>query len=389
MLRGRSTAYSIRRTRAYNSPATNTGQRRWVNWVAIVALLAFVMITAFTLRKYGGVLAWQHHLLPNPKQPGSSLLFIILALIGASLILILWKLPVWQVYLSAGTTKANRFERENEARKTLAQIIGGLFLLVGLYSSARTLTLQTQSLETLREGQITDRYSKAVEQLGATDSSAKPKVEVRLGAIYALERIANESTDDYWPIIEVLTAYVRRNSPLSNGSATVGTTRMSEERFTGVRVPLPPPLRVDIQAALTVIARRRHHDEEDHINQVIDLSYTSLRGANLENAYLRGANLEGSDLTGAQLSVAYLWDAGLRNARLTATEFLFAELEAARLGGSKGLTQIQVDMAEGSPSTELPDGLTKPKEWLKKPEGSWDWREDSWARQHPELHRNE
>lgn len=40
-------------------------------------------------------------------------------------------------------------------------------------------------------GHITDRYSKAVEQLGADKS-----ITVRLGGLYALKRIANESPND-------------------------------------------------------------------------------------------------------------------------------------------------------------------------------------------------
>ncbi len=38
-------------------------------------------------------------------------------------------------------------------------------------------------------------------------------LEVRLGGIYALERIARDSPKDHWTIMEVLTAYVRENSP--------------------------------------------------------------------------------------------------------------------------------------------------------------------------------
>ena len=37
-------------------------------------------------------------------------------------------------------------------------------------------------------------------------------MEIRLGGIYALERISMESEDYYWPIMEILTAYVRKNS---------------------------------------------------------------------------------------------------------------------------------------------------------------------------------
>src|SRR3982751_6161439 len=36
-----------------------------------------------------------------------------------------------------------------------------------------------------------------------------PNLEVRLGAIYALERIPRDSERDHWPIMEVLCAYVR------------------------------------------------------------------------------------------------------------------------------------------------------------------------------------
>jgi hypothetical protein len=69
------------------------------------------------------------------------------------------------------------------------------------------------SLDIASEGQITDRYTKAIEQLGAVDQAGKNKLEVRLGGIYALERIAKESEKDHWPIMEVLTAYVHKNAP--------------------------------------------------------------------------------------------------------------------------------------------------------------------------------
>ena len=36
---------------------------------------------------------------------------------------------------------------------------------------------------------------------------------IRLGGIYALERIARDSEKDHGPIMEVLTAYVREKAP--------------------------------------------------------------------------------------------------------------------------------------------------------------------------------
>jgi hypothetical protein len=51
-----------------------------------------------------------------------------------------------------------------------------------------------------RDRRITESFAKAVEQLGSD------KLETRLGAIYTLERISQESEREYWPIMETLTA---------------------------------------------------------------------------------------------------------------------------------------------------------------------------------------
>jgi hypothetical protein len=58
-----------------------------------------------------------------------------------------------------------------------------------------------------RTGQITERFTKAIEQLGEEDEDGEPRLEIRLGGIYALERIARDSVQDYGQIMEILTAY--------------------------------------------------------------------------------------------------------------------------------------------------------------------------------------
>lgn len=52
-----------------------------------------------------------------------------------------------------------------------------------------------------REGQVTERFTRAVDQLGSEH------LDVRLGAPYALERIAHDSATDRRTIGEILTAY--------------------------------------------------------------------------------------------------------------------------------------------------------------------------------------
>jgi hypothetical protein len=76
---------------------------------------------------------------------------------------------------------------------------------------------------------------------------------VRLGGIYALERIARDSPKDHWTIMEVLTAYVRQHAP-SPPPAKASSGLDDGKSETSETSPLKP--RTDIQAILTVLGRR-------------------------------------------------------------------------------------------------------------------------------------
>ena len=54
---------------------------------------------------------------------------------------------------------------------------------------------------------ITQTFTRAIDQLGSD------KMEVRLGGVYALERVARSSQQDHWMIMETLTAFVREHAP--------------------------------------------------------------------------------------------------------------------------------------------------------------------------------
>lgn len=75
-------------------------------------------------------------------------------------------------------------------------------------------TAQQQAALTER-GQVTDRFSKAVDQLGID------QLNVRLGGIYAMERIARDSSDDRQAIDEILTAFIRQTAPPKRSDATL------------------------------------------------------------------------------------------------------------------------------------------------------------------------
>ncbi|MBG1266555.1 pentapeptide repeat-containing protein [Nostoc sp. WHI] len=144
------------------------------------------------------------------------------------------------------------------------------------------------------------------------------KIETSLAVINDLEQIAHNHPHYHWIIMDILTTFVRENAShrpqqevMSNRSAKV---------------------RVDIQAALSVIAKRDAN--KDPKNEQIDLSYADIRGANLNGANLKQTNLYQANLAGANLSEANLAGAILSAANLERANLYLANLEGAILSAA-------------------------------------------------------
>jgi hypothetical protein len=265
--------------------------------------------------------------------------------LGLGGLLLVWG-PKWQV-ACLDLTPEERSKREDEVRKTLAQILGGIVVMVGLYFTWVNLYITqetaTRNQEIAQKGQITERFSRVVDQLG------NAKLETRLGGIYALAQIAKTSPNDHWPIMEILMAYIRENAPWPprkphsfETEQLQGGASVSEKN----RLPLKPA--TDIQAILMVLKERTHTNEVD--GQILNLEDTDLRGGNLVAvnliwANLRNAHLEGAILARAQLEVADLRGAHLQGANLGRAELNSADLRGAHLEGSnlsRGIVKLMV-----------------------------------------------
>ena len=149
----------------------------------------------------------------------------------------------------------------------------------------------------MQSGQITERFMRAIEQLG------NPSPQVRIGAIFALERIARESPADRPHIVSTLAALVRERLPAS---------AVGEGGYVHVLMQRAP----DAQAALTALCRAPLCTDRCDSAEIggLDLSRTDLRRASLRNADLHRANLWGAHLENADLRSANLTDANLDNA---------------------------------------------------------------------------
>src|SRR5215831_3332682 len=114
--------------------------------------------------------------------------------------------------------------------------------------SQRAVEAAKRTVEITEQGQVTDRYSKAIEQLGSD------KLDVRIGGIYALERVARDSPRDHPTIMEVLAAFIREHS---------------REQWPPAEHGAEPPkrsTRPDVQASATVIGRRNSRHDSEPIN---------------------------------------------------------------------------------------------------------------------------
>jgi hypothetical protein len=198
-----------------------------------------------------------------------------------------WRLPKGQVHrlrLTIRDPKA-RTDVEDNFRK-IGQLLLAAAALVG--AGLAYLPFQQQQRSS-HDVLISNQVAKGFELLGNKDKEPMQ----RLGGIYALEGVMNNSEDYHQPVLEVLSAFVRVESKTETGEG-------------------PPP--DDIQAALTVITRRKSGFKDLPLFLAkAHIPKADLGGTNLTRAYLNGANLTHADLTGADLSGAFLTVADLND----------------------------------------------------------------------------
>ena len=250
----------------------------------------------------------------------------------------------------------------------------------------RSVVAQKQ-VNVAEQGMITDRLNKAVEGLGAEKTVNKlgrdisyqidgeifrdfefqneafelPKnaaniqrtawsnftlntvnLEVRTGAIYALERISRDSLRDHIQIMEILCAYVRENA---------SCVELTPEVIPNVRANP----RLDIQTIITVLGRRSKSGMaiERDSQYRLDLRSCDLSGVNFEKGNFSAAlfqlskfeyarfdksELVGCKMYSANIRYASFWDTNLTGAALdhvtASPSNRFNSLNRARLTGT-------------------------------------------------------
>ena len=218
-----------------------------------------------------------------------------------------------------------------------------------------------RQVETAEQSLLNERYQRGAEMLGSD------VLLVRLGGIYALDRLAAEQPDSYHiQIMQLFCAFARRphqhhdDKSLNRQELTSDYALFGDQSGVSNPIPIAEYSRVifpslDIQAVMEAICSRDEVRRKKELteNFRVDLSESNLSrlalvkipanlplatmwAANLSGAYLPFANfqsavLSNAALPGANLLRANLSDANLRNSDLSGTLLSTADLNGAML----------------------------------------------------------
>jgi hypothetical protein len=283
----------------------------------------------------------------------------------------------------------------HNTRGLVLQAVAGIAVAGGLLFTASNYRLA-------RDGQVTDRFSKANGHLESDDET------VRAGGIRALDRILTDSPRDHDRVLETVVGFLRHHTgtPPDDTSpqrlpddvnAAITTVRLRPRRqererldLTGARLPGANLTGATLSGGdLTDVDLSKARMTRTELAGC-DLTEAGLVDTNLAQADLTGATLYGATLTGADLSSAKLVRANLRRAKLDRTTLLGADLSGAdmqmaslvgaRLRGARfdgadltetdirgadlsevrGLTSVQLTVALSDNRTRLPAGVDRP-----------------------------
>ncbi len=265
---------------------------------------------------------WKKNVSPEWKKatPFKKIYIVFSCIIGVILFILFLTLCSQILLLPFGKSNITEID-SNFALAFLGTVSGGVALFTGYIAILRSETntqqneIANRQANIAEKGLITDRINKATEALGKSDKDGEPVREVRLGALYALESIAQDSIDNHIRIMQIICAYIRVSKHLANSRVEAQAVRE------------------DIRAALIIIGLRgewtedqRHLKKEEEQKYRLDLRHCNfnnadLSNANLSNARLSDATLEAAMLSGATLKDALLICTNLTNAKLDNTDF--------------------------------------------------------------------
>jgi uncharacterized protein YjbI with pentapeptide repeats len=270
---------------------------------------------------------------PTTLVVGGVFLVLVVLLVAS-----VWKLPalVAQLDQTGWPPDKDMPNTRNAVRVALLQGFTSMLLIIGAFSAYQQLRTGQRTLAVSTEAQQTERFSRAVGQLGDPNS-----VDVRLGGIFTLAALADQVPAQRPVVARILASYVQRHA-----TPPAGQPASNDQ-------PLPLELTMpDVQAALDYLATRSAGGPD---LATLALDRVSLRGAQIggaSGAQLGHARLPRADLTGARLVNAHLAGAVLTEAALDQATLRGAVMPGALLVRATvrdaDLSQVDLSQVEAS-----------------------------------------
>ena len=197
---------------------------------------------------------------------------------------------------------------------------------------------------TAQSGLLNERYQKGAEMLGSEILS------VRLGGIYALQRLAEDHPEEYHvQIMRLFCAFTRH--PTQDNSVVLSPAYFEATR---IHEDWQFNLRLDVQAIMEAIAKRRAstiaHEKTDRF--ITDFRSADLRQLLLEDMHLSDLYIIDADLSGASFSLCEIYDVEFSGANLSPARFAGAHIENVNWEGCS-MIGVSFNDASCGPSVGL------------------------------------
>ncbi|WP_409464834.1 pentapeptide repeat-containing protein [Amycolatopsis sp. GA6-003] len=235
---------------------------------------------------------------------------------------------------ASGPTADARMQSVSAIRTSIVQLVGSMALISGLYFTLQNLRLSRRAFSASTTQQSIERFSRAVKCLGDKD-----RLEVRLGGIHVLRRMAEDSPEDQAVVSQIFCTLLREHrgngDAARRGRAAPDVTAMASslDRFNGLSAGLDPLdlsganlsylrlralnlARADLADASLECARIDALDLTDANLIRLDGQGADLRRSSMVRAVARNANFDGADLSWSDLRSAAFILASLRNCSL-------------------------------------------------------------------------
>ena len=274
----------------------------------------------------------------------------------------------WLAYDAYSGLKASPEDKANwalEFLKFYAYAVGGIILIWQVRIANRRATALENTASLGEKSNITERFKNAIEHLGGESES------IRMGGIYGLYHVAQESRGYADTVLKILCAhaksimaepgYVEKEKPSNEIAAILDVlfpvipdpdsenqkikvlfekVDISGWHLQGANISNRNMKYVHGVGVHLLLAQLPNADLSEADLSEANLSATSLWDANLSGAHLSWANLSGVDLgqgnlRGAHLLGANLSHANLSEADLSEANLLRADLSATNLSGAK------------------------------------------------------